>query len=120
MLMKEYRHFDALFLFKDFSSKGNLQIDSRLMAGHDASSIFCENLPDGCPNVPANILKNYPKNRLVISVVPTPYEIIRTQNRPWIIDHIYSVRENIYQRENWQDITQEVKDGAVKFGGINH
>ncbi|MGX2985109.1 YidC/Oxa1 family membrane protein insertase [Helicobacter sp. 23-1048] len=98
---------DTLFLFKDFGTRGTVKIDNRLMANYDIASIFCENLPNGCPNVPPNILKNYPQNREVIHL-KIPFFLLK-QNLPhqWIIQKAYKVRGNIYDEKNWTDISDE-------------
>ena len=108
---------DALFLFKDFNTSGELRLDSRLMANYDISSIFCENLPNGCPNVPKNILKNYPNNRTMITTIPGENQ---HKMNEWIIGRYFQVKGNIYDENSWQDITKEVKDGALKIDGIEH
>ena len=106
---------DALFLFKDFKAKGNLKIDSRLMTNYDSPSIFCENLPSGCPNVPKNIIKNYPNDREVIVTSPTGFY----NKNEWFIDYYFRIKDSIYNKENWQDITEAVKNGSLKING-NH
>lgn len=99
---------DVLFLFKDFNTKGELKIDSRLMGNYDAASIFCENLPNGCPNVPKNILKNYPQNREIIHARPDGFNQYKPNQ--WIISKTYKVKGNIYEPENWIDISNEIQN----------
>lgn len=111
---------ETIFLFKDFNTSGELKVDSRLMANYDISSIFCENLPNGCPNVPKNILKNYPNNRKIITATPITSDLKKTQKNEWIIDHYFQVKGNIYDENSWQDITEEVKDDTLKIDGIRH
>ena len=103
---------DTIFLFKDFKERGNLKIDSRLMANYDIASIFCENLPNGCPNVPPNILKNYPQDREIIHARPDD-DFNRHKPNLWLIDGAYKVRGNIYDPKNWIDISDE------KYGIVN-
>lgn len=104
---------DILFLFKDFGAKGALKIDNRLMANYDISSIFCENLPNGCPNVPPNILKNYPTNREIIHARPDD-DFHRHKPNLWLIDRAYKVKDNIYDPKNWTDITDTSDIANVK------
>ncbi|EQM94658.1 MULTISPECIES: YidC/Oxa1 family membrane protein insertase [Helicobacter] len=111
---------ETIFLFKDFNASGELKVDSRLMANYDISSIFCENLPNGCPNVPKNILKNYPNNRKIITATPITSDLKKHKKNEWIIDHYFQVKGNIYDENSWQDITKEVKDGTFKIDGIRH
>lgn len=111
---------DALFLFKDFTKSGALTIDSRLMTNYDAPSIFCENLPNGCHNVPKNILKYYLKNRNVISTIPAHWDISQHKKNQWLISFYFQVSNDIYNEVNWRDITQEVKNGTFKIDGIEH
>ncbi|EEO25116.2 hypothetical protein HRAG_02173, partial [Helicobacter bilis ATCC 43879] len=108
---------DALFLFKNFNASGELKIDSRLMANYDISSIFCENLPNGCPNVPKNILKRDGKKRVAIVTSPI---FGQHKKDEWLISHYFRVEGNIYNESNWQDITEEVKNGTFKIDGIKH
>lgn len=110
---------DALFLFKDFNAKGDLKIDSRLMANYDISSIFCDNIPNGCLNVPKNILKNYPKNRAVIVTSPTSFGLNMHKKNEWLINYYLKVKDSIYNEKNWQDITESVKNGSLNITG-NH
>ena len=98
---------DSLLLFKDFGAHGNLKIDNRLMANYDIVSIFCENLPNGCPNVPPNILKNYPQNRELIHTIPSAWQLERHKKNEWLITKAYKVKDNIYDEKNWIDISDE-------------
>ena len=104
---------DALFLFKDFGKNGELKTDDRLMANYDIVSIFCENLKNGCPNVPKNILKNYPKNREIIHVVPTDWRIEMHKANQWMIERAYKVKGNIYDEKSWTDLSDK------KYGIVN-
>ena len=119
-IMVKFGRPDALFLFKNFNASGELKIDSRLMANYDISSIFCENLPNGCPNVPKNILKHGVGNRKIITTTPISFILQQHKQNEWIIDHYFQVKGNIYDESSWQDITKEVKDGALKIDGIEH
>ena len=114
------RYPDSLFLFKDFNASGELKLDSRLMANYDISSIFCENLPNGCLNVPKNILKNYPKQRELINTQPFSLLLSDTEINENIIRAYYKVKGSIYDDSNWQDITESVKNGTFKIDGIEH
>lgn len=98
---------DSLLLFKDFGAKGNLKIDNRLMANYDIASIFCENLPNGCPNVPPNILQNYPKSRTLKWLKNTYWELHKQHKNEWLIEKAYKVKDNIYDEKNWTDISDE-------------
>lgn len=104
---------DALFLFKDFGKSGELKTDNRLMANYDISSIFCDNLKNGCPNVPKNVLKNYPKNREIIHVVPTDWRIEMHKPNQWKIERAYKVKGNIYDEKGWTDLSDK------KYGIVN-
>ena len=98
---------DSLFLFKDFGTSGDLKIDSRLMANYDIASMFCENLPNGCPNVPPNILKNYPQDRELIHTIPIAWQTEKHKPNEWLLNKAYKVRGNIYDPKNWTDISDE-------------
>ncbi|RDU58796.1 hypothetical protein CQA63_09195, partial [Helicobacter marmotae] len=111
---------DALFLFKDFESRGKLQVNSDLMTNYDAPSIFCESLSNPCPYVGSNILKAYPEHRAVISTIPTHWDIERHKSNQWILNAIYEVKGNIYEAKNWRDITQEVADGKMRIDNKPH
>lgn len=104
---------DALLLFKDFGARGNLKIDNRLMANYDIPSIFCANLPSGCPSVGQNILAHYPQNREIIHTIPSAWQLERHRKDEWYITKAYKVRKNIYSAENWTDISDE------KYGIVN-
>ena len=105
---------DVLLLFKDFGARGALKIDNRLMANYDISSIFCANLKGGCPNVPPNILQNYPSNREIIYTIPYHWVLEKHESNKWLINKAYKVRENIYDEQNWIDISDE------SHGIVNH
>ena len=94
---------DILLLVKDFNSRGALKIDSRLMANYDIAGMFCENLPQGCPNVESNILKHYPKQREIIHTMPDFQTLVKTQKVSF--KKLWKVKDNIYNPANWQDIT---------------
>ncbi|WP_369607634.1 sulfatase-like hydrolase/transferase, partial [Helicobacter trogontum] len=111
---------EVLFLFKDFNASGELKLDSRLMANYDISSIFCSNLPYGCPNVPKNILKHYPQERKIITATPISSDLKQHKKNEWLISHYFQVKGNIYDEDSWQDITKEVKNNALKIDGIAH
>ena len=108
---------DTIFLFKDFDTRGELKTDSRLMANYDMASIFCENLPQGCPNVPRNILKHYPHNREVIYTLPHHWILAKHKPNEWIINEYWKIKGEITNKENWQDITEEVKKGDLDITG---
>lgn len=108
---------DTLLLFKDFNARGALRIDSNLMVNYDIVSVFCANLPQGCPNVPQNILQNYPINRRVISTIPTSWEISKHKANEWILNHIYRINGNIYESTSWQEITDDIKGDFSKIAG---
>ena len=95
---------DVLFLFKDFNQRGELKNDSRLMVNYDISTIYCDNLKNGCKNVQKNILKNYPKNREVINFrVP----FATTMDHPehwWLIQTAYKIKGNIYNKESYEEL----------------
>ena len=95
---------DVLFLFKDFNAKGAMKRDSKLMANYDIASIFCENLPNGCPNVAPNILKNYPQNREIIYTIPAYWELHKHHKNEWILNSAYLVKDSIFESQNWQEI----------------
>ena len=99
---------DTLFLFKDFNARGDLKVDSKLMANYDISSIFCENLPNGCQNVPPNILKNYPQNREIIHTAPISWQLERHKKDKWLIHKAYKVHKNYQDKANWQDISEKI------------
>ncbi|MDY5950696.1 MAG: hypothetical protein SPJ16_05830, partial [Helicobacter sp.] len=119
-ITSKYGRPDVLFLFKDFHVNGELSIDSRLMTNYDSPSIFCENLPNGCPNVPENILRYYSNEREVVATMPSSPNPADHKKNEWIIDHYFQVKGNIYDENSWQDITKEVKNGTFKIDGIRH
>lgn len=96
----------ALFLFKDFNAKGALKIDNRLMTNYDSPSIFCENLKNGCPNIPKNILKNYPQNRSVVHV-DTHFDTKKVKGK-WEFYNMYKIEKEVNNFDNWTDIKDEV------------
>ncbi|MGX3012059.1 sulfatase-like hydrolase/transferase [Helicobacter sp. 23-1044] len=102
---------DTLFLFKDFNAKGALKIDNRLVANYDIASIFCANLPNGCPKVSKNILQHYPKNRKIIHARPGDDFNIHKPNL-WFIQRAYKVSKSIYGAENWADVS-DLENGIV-------
>ncbi|MGX2982797.1 YidC/Oxa1 family membrane protein insertase [Helicobacter sp. 23-1045] len=108
---------DIIFLFKDFNAKGALKVDNRLMANYDISSIFCENLPNGCQKVGKNILQNYPKTREIIHARPD--DSFKHEPNKWLIYGAYKINSNsvtgggIYVEKNWTDISDE------KYGIVN-
>ena len=110
---------DILFLFKNFNTSGELKVDSRLMANYDISSIFCENLPNGCPNVPKNILNNYLQDRKIITTIPITAGFGTHKKNEWNITHYFQVNDSIYNANNWQDITKEVKNGTLQIDKIH-
>lgn len=100
---------DVILMFKDFGVHGTLQMDSRLMANYDIVSIFCDNLPHGCPNVGQNILKNYPQNREIIHSVVYHWIVYRNKENEWTISNAYKVRGNdIYKAENWHKVKEAI------------
>ena len=96
---------DSLLVFKDFGAKGALRVDSRLMANFDIASMFCANLKGGCPNVPKNILQNYPANRELIHLL-LDWNISSHRPNEWLIENAYKVKDNIYESKNWVDISE--------------
>ena len=95
---------DALFLFKDFGARGAIHTDNRLMANYDIASIFCANIPRGCPSVGQNILEHYPQNREIIHIVPKYWELDKHKNNEWILKKTYMVKGNIYDEKNWEEV----------------
>ena len=97
---------DSLLMFKNFGAKGALRVDNRLMANYDIASIFCANLKGGCPNVPKNILQNYPTNREIIHTIPLYWQLAKHKSNEWLITKAYKVKDNIYESKNWVDISE--------------
>lgn len=108
---------DILFMLKDFNARGGLRVDSRLMADFDVASIVCENLPNGCPNVPKNILKNYPSQRKLIHSELTDAHI-STMKDSVTPREIYLVQDILSDVKNWQDISAEVLNGSFDLEQI--
>lgn len=103
-------------MFKDFHAKGSLKRDSRLMADFDTASIVCDNLKEGCPHVPKNILKTPLIRRSLIHSKPDYNYKIKEDNL--VLDKLYLVHDNIYDAKNWQDITEEARQGHFDFTQI--
>ena len=103
---------DSLLLFKDFGARGAVKIDNRLMANFDIASMFCANLKGGCPNVPKNILQNYPANRELMHLM-LDWNLSSHRPNEWLIENAYKVKDNIYESKNWVDISDE------KYGIVN-
>ncbi|MGX2982247.1 sulfatase-like hydrolase/transferase [Helicobacter sp. 23-1045] len=99
---------DVLFLFEDFGARGELKVDKRLMANFDIVSIFCANLPSGCPNVPPNILQNYPQNRELLHTLPISWRLQEHSIDKWHIRKAFKVRDNIFDAQNWVEIDEFV------------
>ena len=100
---------DVILLFKDFGAKGALRADKRLMANYDIPSIFCANLPNGCPSVGKNILSHYPQNREIIHSAVFHWILYNNKPSEWIISKAYKVRGNdIYKAENWEEVREVV------------
>ncbi|MGX3010569.1 sulfatase-like hydrolase/transferase [Helicobacter sp. 23-1044] len=99
---------DVLFLFKDFGARGELKVDKRLMANFDVASIFCANLKGGCPNVPPNILQNYPQNRELLHTLPISWRLQEHSIDKWHIRKAFKVRDNIFDAQNWVEIDEFV------------
>ncbi|WP_394951285.1 YidC/Oxa1 family membrane protein insertase [uncultured Helicobacter sp.] len=87
-------NFNPLVMVKDFKNRGVLHKDSRLIANYDIATIFCENIPGGCKNVQANILRNYPHDRKI------PFVHLQSGK---IIDS-YVIQDNVYNPKNWQEV----------------
>ncbi|MGX2982696.1 sulfatase-like hydrolase/transferase, partial [Helicobacter sp. 23-1045] len=98
---------DVLFLFKDFGVRGELKVDKRLMANFDIVSIFCANLKGGCPNVPPNILQNYPQNRELLHTILYSWRLEQNEANRWIISDVLKVRGDIYKAENWEFVNMK-------------
>ena len=77
------------------------------MANYDISSIFCANLKSGCPNVSKNILQHYPKNRALKWIKNKYWELHKQHKNEWLIERAFEVRKNIYDAQNWIDISDE-------------
>lgn len=63
--------------------------------------------------MPKNILKNYPKNREIIHVVPTDWRIEMHKANQWMIERAYKVKGNIYDEKSWTDLSDK------KYGIVN-
>lgn len=90
---------DSLLFFKDFNARGNLKIDTRLMANYDAASLFCANF--NCPNIPKNILQHYPTNRTLIHLIPKSWMIEKHEKNRWLIKDAYTIQNDIFEPKNW-------------------
>ncbi|RAX53190.1 hypothetical protein CCY99_06255 [Helicobacter sp. 16-1353] len=107
---------DALLLFKDFNARGEMKVDSKLMANYDIASIFCENLPNGCKNVAPNILKNYPKNRSLIHTIPKSWILEEHKTNQWILNGAYKIQGNLYNPQSWEKL--ELENNMIKDSGL--
>ncbi len=76
----------------------------KLMVNYGIATIFCDNLPNGCPNVAPNILKNYPANRSVITRGTKEWWVDIDKNNILEGDTDYEVYGDIYDPNNWKVI----------------
>lgn len=105
-------------LYKPYNSRGELRANNNLIANYNIASIFCSNLPDGCPNVGKNVLQaNYPREILVANI--KNWRLEEQHKNRFILDKHFVIKNNnkdknsyvvdIYDSSNWTDVTKEFR-----------
>lgn len=113
------QNFHIPLLYKPYNSRGKLRENYNLIANYNIASIFCENLPNGCPNVGKNVLNNnYP--RKVLAVLTKDWRLEKQKKDKFILYKYYMLNNNnedknnyvvdIYNGSNWSEITSNFMD----------
>ena len=98
---------NPLLLIKDFSAKGSLRTDNRLMSNADVAGILCDVALGGCEGVEGNILKNYPKNRTLIHTFNIHWTDTARSADHLLFQKAWEVRDSIFEPKNWREIPRD-------------
>ncbi|CAM3283820.1 hypothetical protein [Helicobacter labetoulli] len=111
---KELRNSHVLILVKEFNARGKLKINRDIFVSNsDAMAFACDEIGSVCPHIGPSVLKKPIKNReLIFSFVDGGTG--RMLSNMYDILLSYKVRNSIFDLSNWQDITEEVKNGTFK------
>ena len=93
--------FNALLMYKDFNSKGNIKVDTNFMTIADVPYLASKHIPN---------IKNVFNNKIITNDYKTngAYILVLNENLPndnikssYDFNYFYKVKDNIYNDSNW-------------------
>ena len=98
------RYSHILLLVKDFHAKGAINIDKEtLVSNADVMPLACDEIESKCPNISPSFIKKPTKNReLFFNIVDGGSG--RESNAKYDILKTYSVKNSIFNLNNWQEV----------------
>lgn len=113
---RELRNSHNLVLVKEFNAKGKLKVDrERLVSNSDTMAIMCDEIGSRCPNIEPSVLTQ-PRGKereLVFTFVDGGTG--REGNTHYDDVFSFKVKNSIFDLNNWQNITESVKNGSFKL-----
>ena len=100
--MKFASRYNALLMFKDFNSRGNIKLDNNFMTVSDTAYLSVKHIPNIKNYFTKNIITNDIKsNGIYIVALNTP-SISFQFNNSFNFDYVYYVKNNIFDIANWK------------------
>ncbi len=110
---------NPLLLIKNFSAKGVIKTDTRLMSNADVYGILCDELGlQHCDET--NILKHYPKHRSIVHTLNVHWTDEAQRADHLNLEKIWLVKDSVLDPKNFIDITESVKNGTFKIDDIEY
>uniref|UniRef100_UPI0025CC5824 sulfatase-like hydrolase/transferase n=3 Tax=uncultured Brachyspira sp. TaxID=221953 RepID=UPI0025CC5824 len=107
--MKFYVWFNALFMYKDFRSSGNIKIDTNFMTIADMPYFAVKHIPNIKNTFNNNIITNDYKTNGAYIVKLNNWDIGRQFNNNYNFSTYYFVKDNIFDKNNWKRFKMDSK-----------
>lgn len=104
--------YNALLIYKDFNSRGNIQIDTNFMTIADVPYIAVKHIPNIKNIFNNNIITNSYKTNGIDIIQLNSFDITKQFYNRYNFNVFYNVRDNIFDINNWKkfEIDWETKE----------
>uniref|UniRef100_UPI003F4C073B YidC/Oxa1 family membrane protein insertase n=1 Tax=Brachyspira catarrhinii TaxID=2528966 RepID=UPI003F4C073B len=111
--------YNALLIYKDFNSRGNIQIDTNFMTIADVPYIAVKHIPNIKNIFNNNIITNSYKTNGIDIIQLNSFDITKQFYNRYNFNVFYNVRDNIFDTNNWKKYmidwdTQKSKEIELK------
>ena len=105
---------NPLLLIKNFSAKGVIKTDTRLMSNADVYGILCDELGvEHCDET--NILKHYPKHRSIVHTLNVHWTDEAQRADHLNLEKIWLVKDSVLDPKKFTDITELSKTAHLRL-----
>ena len=105
--MEQYNGYWALLLMKDFNSRGKLKRSGEFMTTAETAYLASRHLTNRVNPYTGKIITNDYKNHGAFLVDNVSWRLEDKQMRSFNFDSYYIVKDNIFEKTNWQKFNYE-------------